>query len=694
MSKYAYEMPTSGEFYNQLKNTIAPNLTFTQSNLFEAVSQVLMYLDGYPVLTKDGVLDIRYFNDNNGVVVEDNAVDEKRTLSEDKYVNGFLSDYQNSLVNNTIVYPATNVFGNIQRSEVGLGDDGLVMRVDYPIYKLKKVEVLCRYYVVATDFNGVTYTLNFLSSKLDITNFCFEKAIYQGLLTKKEASAIPNKENTFVYSQGSNEIEVSATYQDLWLEKWNYDTLPDSVGFKMLGYQDQETLAENTNFVQLSLNNAVAKAPRDLKYRIEYETLRDGKLLIETSENRFEGSERLDIGQGGGDLRKMGLNLFGMSLKSGNSELIRTEKFLKTENRIKVGSLYYENGDRYIATSVNEVVNGDYIISTITYTKNFNKLSQFIALDQKKRFNEVDTELVLKSEDIYKDYLYFSLNENIPTSSEIHLTSDFLHEGLTNTFRANPNKQRLDIIACNTRNLDGSNNNKYGYVYLPFTPYGSGNALCFEMSFDSPISANTSFQYNSSNQWETKDILYTSDNGFADVINLKFYKTKKNINGILDTLPQLDLNTLVGYGELVGSFNGLLYYKKPNETFALNYELLCLAYQNQDIFIGEEFIKHNGIIGNSKLKNLILKGGNTPSSILDQQSDLPVLKENITIIVSKVSSSLGFKFKVEVSGYQLDKAIKSWAIVDHENNVYISANQNLAINDTITFYIFTSNNRV
>ena len=40
INKYLYNLPTSGDFYNTLKNTIAPNFSFTQSDLYSAIAQV------------------------------------------------------------------------------------------------------------------------------------------------------------------------------------------------------------------------------------------------------------------------------------------------------------------------------------------------------------------------------------------------------------------------------------------------------------------------------------------------------------------------------------------------------------------------------------------------------------------------------------------------------------------------------
>ena len=94
MSDYVYDLPMSGELYEILNGTIAPNLTFTQCNLFECLEQIFMYLDGYPVLDNNNVLGIRYFNDNNGEVVDSKEIDSKRILNEKRFVNGLVSDYQ------------------------------------------------------------------------------------------------------------------------------------------------------------------------------------------------------------------------------------------------------------------------------------------------------------------------------------------------------------------------------------------------------------------------------------------------------------------------------------------------------------------------------------------------------------------------------------------------------------------------
>lgn len=707
MSNYVYNLPQSGELYEILKNTIAPNLTFTQCNLFECLEQIFMYLDGYPVLTQDNQLDIRYFNDNNGVVVNSKESDMKMAMSESRFANGLITDFQNAELNNILTYPSKKTYSAIQNKSIGIPTDNssYIMRVDYPIYNLRSVKAPITTIKIAA-YNGVDtatwYDLDTTSIEL-IENIVPED-IYINLTDSLDTNTVEDiglyKQNCLIFKQKSNEIEVGNTYDYLWAKMFTLPNVFYSSIRKMFGlyYAPGGTKGALTS-VTISPN--MSKVYEDLKYQIEYETLANGRLLIEGTENKYQGAERLDIGQGASDIMKMGLNLLGMSVKTGVDTLVRTEKFLKHEDKIKVGSIYYENGDKYIATKVDECVFSDFVFQTIQYTKNFNKLSQFIALDQKKRFNEIDSSLTLRSEDVYKEYLYFTLNEeDTELLNDVHLTNAFMFTGLIETFRLNPtNEFKIDFATCNTSNYDGSSNSAFGNVWLPLLQYGSGNALCFEMAFNSPINANSNFQYNETlGAWYSKYILYTANDGFADLINIGFYKQ----NSVISTtsLPQVDsdlLNSCVKYG----GFSNLNYYKKQNETFAMNYELLCLPYNNQEIFIGENFIKYNGLIGNSipKIKLKLFISDSEKYSLFDKYGLGDEVSGSISISPSIIKSgdnkgAYGLTIYKDLKLYKLDKKIISWAICDENNNIYLSANEELGINEELNCYIFTSHSRL
>ena len=700
---YVYSLPASGDFYTILKNTIAPNLTFTQCNLFECLEQVFMYLDGYPVLTNSNVLDIRYFNDNNGVVVNSKESDMKMAMSENRFVNGFITDFQNAELNNILTYPSKKTFSNIQSRNIGIPKDtDYIMRVDYPIYNLRSVKVwlnsFALYYYTSDTSAGrkMTCHINF-NNYIDIISNVLPTDLYINLENSTSTADLKTttlyKENCLSYEQKSNEIDVSNKFNILVFTEYVMPYVLRSSMMKIFGKDiddDEGTMTPDFSNVK-----------EQLKYQIEYETLANGRLLIEGKENKYNGAERLDIGQGASDIMKTGLNLLGMSLKTGVDTLVRTEKFTKGEDKIKVGSIYYENGDKYIATKVDECVFSDFVFQTIQYTKNFNKLSQFIALDQKKRFNEIDSSLTLRSEDVYKEYLYFSLNKvDSTTFSDIHFVRTLVWSGINETFKLNPtNTTKIDFATCNTSNYDGTSNSTFGNVWLPLIQYGSANALCFEMAFNSPINANSNFKHDDTlNAWYSKYILYTANDGFADLINIGFYNQTSITTTA--TLPQVDDEMLKNSVKL-GAFSNLNYYKKQNETFALNYELLCLPYQNQEVFIGENFIKFNGLIGNSipKQKLKLFISNTEKYSMFDKyglgeevSGDISIVLETLNAYTNK--AQFGLHIYKNDNLYKTDKKIVSWAICDENNNIYLSANETLGLSSELICYIFTSHLRL
>ena len=151
----------------------------------------------------------------------------------------------------------------------------------------------------------------------------------------------------------------------------------------------------------------------------------------------------------------------------------------------------------------------------------------------------------------------------------------------------------------------------------------------------------------------------------------------------------------------VGEFTNLNYFKKQNETFAMNYELLCLPYQYDEIFIGENFIKYNGLIGNSipKMKLKLFVSNSEKYSMFDKYGLGTEINGTISIVLETLNAYTNkaqFDLHIYVNDkiYQLDKNIVSWAICDENNNIYLSANQELGINDYLNCYIFTSHSRL
>ena len=89
-------LPTSGDFYNLLTNTISPNFTFTQSTYFEAIQEVFQLFDAIFTLDENKNLGIEYLNQRKEVVNPD-FKGLSQSISEEKYNNGLVNYYQRAI---------------------------------------------------------------------------------------------------------------------------------------------------------------------------------------------------------------------------------------------------------------------------------------------------------------------------------------------------------------------------------------------------------------------------------------------------------------------------------------------------------------------------------------------------------------------------------------------------------------------
>lgn len=712
-NNYKYELPTSGEFYNTLKNTIAPNFAFTQSTLYSALSQVYLFLDAVPTLNENNVLGIEYFNNiNDTLTYTDEISDKTTTLSSDRYVNGLITDYQKGDLDRSIVYPCSNGFAKTQVISVGIpSSNDYVMKVDYPIREIEKVEIIIGNIeikklsrqdkpAVKKDF------LKLQNVVVDITPYVYEYSQYL-LLEKPTDNFIDsghiaaNQKNTFYYKQGSNQIFIgNIVPNEINQQYFSISAVLESSFRRYFGIPNSSGLS--FDYFEYPLENISPTTPYQVKYRITYKPILNGRLKIESNENKYQGEERLDQNSGSVDLNRIGSNLFGTAIKIGNESLNVINKLSTYENRPKKGMVYTDSDNsKWLIDTVNTTFFNGYCVSEVSLTKNFNKLNNFIRLNQDKRFNEIDTRLTTKSEDTYVEYLYFGLNNNF-VATPIHLKEKVILNGITSTFDYASEKTSVNFATCLCFNEDrsGTLQNNEGDTYLPLVSYGVGNALCFEMQYESPIAVGT--KLNVIPEFFTTSyygiyVLYSDNEGFADIFDIKLYESNDNIaSSFANDFPIIKSDT-TDNATLLGSFDHLHYYKKSNEIFALNYELICLPYGNNEIYFGEKFIKNNGIINNALLNattNLYVSTSKR-YNILDKSCVGTLAKTNVQFITT-YNNLNGYTadLSLEIKNYKTSLDIVSWALCDKDNNILIAVNNSLVANSPIKLYIKSSHTRL
>ncbi len=665
----------SDEFYQTLKNTESPEFTFTQMDAFQCVANILYFLDGEPTLNKKNKLGIEYYNDKNKTrITLDNTTNYSSSIAEEKYCNGLLVDINKGHVQNTITIPNKYSGLAIRYLDYGLqsDNDNFGIPLPYGIDYLKRVYVILNGSFV--DFDGVNISFN--NTKIDITKEIVNDIEYLLLNKSVNPDMHPNtaltQQSAFHFSKGDKFIKFGGNFQFQSLITRDILTfVVDKAIARTFGYIPSTAF---DCFPQPIVN---VSNTTEVSFQIEYVPIIQTKLLIQGNENKYSGYERLDQTSGDVSMARLGSNLFGQVSMLGNESRYLTKAFSSFENRIKKGTIWKDNNEERVANDIQNTINGRFTTQNIQFTKNFNSLSNFIQLNQNKRFSNIDNSIVQRSEDVYCEYVYFSLENNL-TKENIHFDANIIENSILMMLR------NLTFTNFPTYSVFRNGNTD---ISMDFVKFGSGNTLCFVMSFEDTMSAG---KYNDNNT--RKPIIYTDADGSKDLVSFTFYSVQPTYTQDLNPNYPLIVNT-TNFNEL-GHFTNLQFYKKPNEIFALNYEIVFLPAPDQEIYFGEQFIINNLMVGNRpNLPCKIFYSTNEKYSILDKKA-LGSEYINSGYWVKNNNNEFSCVDENELP-IALPLSSVSWCICDENENILIAFNiANETITNNAVFYVATRHTRL
>lgn len=725
-----FQLPNTEPLFSLLIKTPAPNFIFTQCTMYECIAEVFRLFDAIFTMDENNVLDIDYFNKLSGRDVTDSLkkVGENLAISEDKYTNGLVAYYQDGRTVET--FPAgsektDDCYAPIRSKTVGVP----LENSDFAFFTPHKIDNVQHCYVkflnssgqkiaITSDFSfgtGVGYVsvgssdVNKLIGNpiLDIAHWVVYEDLWCQLSSTNTmiANVSPFTRyqiNTLSFAKGSNELKVSYSftgYRDNDISKdlipnkqFAFDNAVNCALYAMLG-----CYYGNSNFI---VRDTLSDW-RQIYLKVVYMTSVDGRVKIESPQRKYDGETLIDQYNGAVDLNKMGLNILGLSLKLGNPTLTVTQKITRWSHRIKAGDVYrYQNG-LWIANVVSYTFLGNGMIqATIQFVQNFNALALRTRLLREKRMSNISGELTVKSEENIIEYSYVTVyasgSESHPTyplnlRTEIALISEAFYTNIGSSLGVNFGKDAEDRNKFDAAIFQKSTGGYY--YYIPLIKYGSGNSLCFEMSYEHPmVIGNQTLVSEDGNAWYyanyikyfTNALKYTNDEGYLIGANLAI-TSSQNIT-IDRSFPAV---TWTGLNPLLLMINYSC-FKQPNEVFALNYQLCFLPYDSQKDIIGSEFINNNAFVnGNTRLPNdLIVYYGNESYSILDSRG-----KGNYED-VSSSTYNLDTNFMVRiVLTLQTNVVGQSFAVCDKNGNILFASNRGINGN-TINIYFTTHNKRV
>lgn len=703
-----FTLPSSGELYQLLTTTIAPNFTFTQSTMYECVADVFRLFDAIFRIGTNDVIEIEYFNDLSKEEIAQATFSGRNTsISEDKYANGLVSYYQDARIND--VFPTESSFGHIRSPEFGvaLENDHSVI-VNYPIDSLDsfkvKVPVPVLYGSALGGFPLYNYPTNLLT--VDLVSRVVEQNIWSNLPSQELAdSASYDNFNliqitSFFFTKGDNKINISYSAKE---HVWIITTTKYSFTQAII---TQLSLMANIRYYrkyQLLANSYYSVNPtpnwKNILIQATYKASVSGVTKVESVVNKYDGELLADQYNGSVDINKMGLNMLGLSLKLGNPILNCSHKITRWQNRIKVGQIYRWQNAMWIANVCSYTfLKKGVIKGSISFVQNFNQLSLRTQLLREKRMSNISQDLISKSEEIITDYVYFGTASPTFSGGAIHFAFSQLYELMKQSFLLAENEETVAFKEVVVNYVESGTNTG---IYIPLVRYGAGNTINFEMSFNSPISAGNktnvvSGAWFGSSDYYTSSVNYTDEEGFLDTINIKCLRESPNT--IDRDFPIVTYTNTTSFF----SITNFKIYKQPNEIFALNYQLCFLptpSRENTD-FIGSKLINDNAFVkqlNSVRTCYVWLYSTANHFSQLDTKAlnsaDYLQSRTVSTITVSASNPRFGFAFSFDAVSPLILSSTKSWAITDENGDILFASNTTLPANNFVTIYFITKPSR-
>ena len=552
------------EDINKLQNTEIIESSFHQKNFWEILLEVGKYIHAIPYIE---------FGDNDRFVVkwrylgQTEKSDSRATTmsifnsrSIENYV-GALNSYVNNMVQRgaeieEIIAPKS------ESEDYLVYNDVVVLKTTKPIIEITGLsfEIM--------NGNSTYYTPD--SHEYDITDYIYEHNIYE--LLDVVASVLPNKGLAIYYNLGENTIR-GLNYQLPSINSGDGETeyaIKRIIG-NLIMHNDPN------NWKNIRVNDFAFKIKYRTKEYARSEQSRPDlrKYLVNSAYEQFPHHRQFNNQQDVMvDSIKFGNQTYGKLIKTGNTEIQTTEWNNTLYELKRAGQLVDIRGNIYYVSKAKHTFFQDHIVSEITYSKDYNQLSEIIGIPSEPRFFEISEQsnvdrsvninnmfMLSASSGGYGDSqrafnLLFGANQKYPKYALTQLKND----------RDNPNPS----LGLSSFSID---------LIHPISAYSTRNTLTLKWEMADNFSAGdrvdymTGYYKNNNHTVDTEysrllPTQYTDKYGRADLVDYIIIsdiasnlKTKDNIRNFpLSPYRLLNLDADRDYGN--GTIYTGLYYRE------------------------------------------------------------------------------------------------------------------------------------
>lgn len=491
-------------FAQEYKNVTAPEFSFTNCTLWDALSQVGGYIHAIPRLVPLSTTDDTHYKvtfDKLGgseqAPIMPPMIYQDSTIDSNEWCGKITSPAQN-LCNTTDEGGAITEFGNdyiTVRTEDGnieINGDNVLIRTSLPIQQLIKLE--CGF---IPDYNSGNTPVG------DITAYAYEDAEYS-VLSSYWGTAYP--------------------YSKAWALRWKQGgNIIDGLTFKQEGQTSVSEAFNNTAIVNIiNAKTGIGLKPIDtsngewyrrLAFKVTYVPIATARVeaVKPVLTDGGETNNALVYNQGANvtETSFYGEKMRGAIARLGQDVEQRTYDIKTYSQMPKVGQLL---DGKYIAT-----IDVEYDITririTVTLAKNFNQLSQFVGLNSNYRLYDISekqsverhvhyAERIIVGKSAYASRYSYQSNGNtvVDTHNTIlrYFTLMMKRTFDRGAWSADESDYVINKIMCAFVSFDKFNASDG--ILMPVVAFPFGNSICFNISFYDNYGAG----FQSSNDFENE----------------------------------------------------------------------------------------------------------------------------------------------------------------------------------------------
>lgn len=675
---------------SRLKTARVHETVFEQKNLWEILLQIGYYLHAIPYLefADDGTERFVLKFQQLGATQVKNDDSVKITIFNSRNLSEYFTQYDSYLTN---LFSPQNVIEEYLAPKTTdttylVSNNTAELQTKYPINEIVEFDII---------YNG---------ERKSALSYIFEKSIYEILTGEDPEQIFPAKGNTLYYTLGDNKIgglsyvAKSANNDKLMALKYIMSHL---FGISASSWSQYFTF----NNLRFRIKYRTQDSLRLTQFRPDLENfMKNSSYENYPHHEQFYGQQDKII-----DSERFSANLWGKLIRVGNGVYQRQE-YAVAGNEKESGDLVPINDETYYVANAESEHYNDAILQKVTYSKNFNQISQIVTIPSEPRFYEVSEKSKVRREIRIQEFFVLSTEDKNDDSAPVFIAAgswrQFIISLLFKRDRTLPNYAWTRFVADRKRYHKGANDSYISYDKLfpsseiertgansvsakdssdhadcivPLLHYPLHDGIVFEWDMDDNFKAGDFVDSSTADASTDKDNAYMAQQSFryvdilgrADLFRFFLFNKTAWTDSQIQLLPKAVISPPSDspIGVWGSNDNAVALDKDNREEISFNYQINLLHHRESD---GFDFYTFPNLFGD-KDEDLKVALLNREQSLFDEGVDMSwatVLSYNVPYAFSTtVKGSIKITFDENgiewINGGDLSQ-VK--AIVFYQNN--------------------------